>query len=61
MTTAQDSGKVVSLMHRPPLTPGVTLGTNLMTFINSVKTLKYEMRSHLSQIINDVYKLCEYF
>jgi hypothetical protein len=22
MTTAQDGGKVISLMHRPPLTPG---------------------------------------
>ena len=24
MTTAQDGGKVVSLTHRPPLTPGNT-------------------------------------
>jgi len=28
MTTAQDSGKVVSLTHRPPLPPGDTPGTN---------------------------------
>jgi len=28
MTTAQDGGKVVSLMHRPPLTPGNTPGTH---------------------------------
>jgi len=28
MTMAQDSGKVVSLMHRPPLPPGNTPGTN---------------------------------
>ena len=28
MTTAQDGGKVVSLMHRPPLPPGNTLGTH---------------------------------
>ena len=27
MTTAQDSGKVVSLTHRPPLPPGNTPGT----------------------------------
>jgi len=27
MTTAQDSGKVVSLTHRPPLLPGNTPGT----------------------------------
>jgi len=27
MTTAQDGGKVVSLTHRPPLTPGNTPGT----------------------------------
>ena len=27
MTTAQDGGKVVSLMHRPPLPPGNTPGT----------------------------------
>jgi len=27
MTTAHDSGKVVSLMHRPPLPPGNTPGT----------------------------------
>jgi hypothetical protein len=26
MTTAQDSGKVVSLTHRPPLPPGNTPG-----------------------------------
>jgi hypothetical protein len=29
MTTAQDSGKVVSLTHRPPLPPGNTAGTHL--------------------------------
>jgi len=28
MTTAQDGGKVVSLTHRPPLTPGNTSGTH---------------------------------
>ena len=28
MTSAQDGGKVVSLMHRPPLTPGNTPGTH---------------------------------
>jgi len=28
MTTAQDGGKVVSLMHRPPLPPGNTFGTH---------------------------------
>jgi hypothetical protein len=28
MTTVQDGGKVVSLMHRPPLPPGNTHGTN---------------------------------
>jgi len=28
MTTAQDSGKVVSLMHRPPLPPGNAPGTH---------------------------------
>ena len=28
MTTAQDSGKVVSLTHRPPLPPGSTPGTH---------------------------------
>jgi len=28
MTTAQDGVKVVSLMHRPPLPPGNTPGTN---------------------------------
>ena len=28
MTTAQDSGKVVSLTHRPPLSPGNTPGTH---------------------------------
>jgi hypothetical protein len=28
MTTAQDGGKVVSLRHRPPLTPGNTPGTH---------------------------------
>ena len=28
MTTAQDDGKVVSLTHRPPLTPGNTPGTH---------------------------------
>jgi len=28
MTTAQDSGKVVSLKHRPPLPPGNAPGTN---------------------------------
>jgi len=28
MTTAQDGGKVVSLMHRPPLPPGITPGTD---------------------------------
>ena len=28
MTTAQDCGKVVSLMHRPPLPPGNTPGTH---------------------------------
>jgi len=28
MTTARDGGKVVSLTHRPPLTPGNTLGTH---------------------------------
>jgi len=28
MTTAQDGGKVVSLMHRPPLPPGNTRGTH---------------------------------
>ena len=27
-TTAQDGGKVVSLTHRPPLTPGNTPGTH---------------------------------
>jgi hypothetical protein len=27
MTTAQDGGKVVSLTHRPPLSPGNTPGT----------------------------------
>jgi len=29
MTMAQDGGKVVSLMHRPPLSPGNTPGTHL--------------------------------
>ena len=29
MTTAQDGGKVVSLMHRPPLPPGNIPGTHL--------------------------------
>jgi len=29
MTTAQDIGKVVSLMHRPPLPPGNAPGTRL--------------------------------
>ena len=28
MTTAQDGGKVVSLMHRPPLTPENAPGTH---------------------------------
>jgi len=28
VTKAQDGGKVVSLMHRPPLPPGNTPGTN---------------------------------
>jgi hypothetical protein len=28
MTMAQDGGKVVSLMHRPPLTPGNVPGTH---------------------------------
>jgi hypothetical protein len=28
MTTAQDGGKVVSLMHRPPLPPGNTPSTH---------------------------------
>jgi len=28
MTTAQDGGKVVSLTHWPPLTPGNTPGTH---------------------------------
>ena len=28
MTVAQDVGKVVSLMHRPPLPPGNAPGTN---------------------------------
>jgi len=28
MTTAQDGGKVVSLPHRPPLSPGNTPGTH---------------------------------
>ena len=28
MTTAQDGGKVVSLMHLPPLPPGNTPGTH---------------------------------
>jgi hypothetical protein len=28
MTTAQHDGKVVSLMHQPPLTPGNTPGTH---------------------------------
>jgi hypothetical protein len=28
MTTAQDGGKVVSLKHRPPLTPGNVPGTH---------------------------------
>jgi hypothetical protein len=28
MTTAQDGGKVVSLMHRPPSPPGNTSGTH---------------------------------
>jgi hypothetical protein len=28
MTTAQDSGKVVSLTHQPPLPPGYTPGTH---------------------------------
>jgi hypothetical protein len=28
MTAAQDSGKVVSLTHRPPLPPGNTPGTH---------------------------------
>ena len=29
MTTVQDSGKVVSLTHRPPLPPGNAPGTHL--------------------------------
>ena len=28
MTTAQDGGKVVSLMHRPPLPSGIAPGTH---------------------------------
>jgi hypothetical protein len=28
MTTAQDGGKVVNLMHRPPLPPGKAPGTH---------------------------------
>jgi len=28
MTTVQDGGKVVSLMHRPPLPPGNIPGTH---------------------------------
>ena len=28
MTTVQDGGKVVSLTHRPPLSPGNTTGTH---------------------------------
>jgi hypothetical protein len=28
MTTAQDGGEAVSLMHRPPLPPGNTPGTH---------------------------------
>jgi hypothetical protein len=28
MTTAEDCGKIVSLMHRPPLPPGNTPGTH---------------------------------
>jgi len=28
MTTAQDGGRVFSLMHRPPLPPGNTPGTH---------------------------------
>jgi len=28
MTTAQDGGNVVSLMHRPPLRPGNASGTH---------------------------------
>ena len=28
MTTAQDGGKVVSIMHRPPLSPGNTSGAH---------------------------------
>ena len=33
MTTAQDGGKVVSLTHRPPLSPGNAPGTRF--FVNN--------------------------
>jgi len=28
MTTAQDGGKIVSLIHQPPISPGNALGTH---------------------------------
>ena len=34
MTTGQDSGKVVSLTHRPPLPPGNTPGTHFCQRMN---------------------------
>ena len=37
MTTAQDGGKVVSLMHRPPLLPGnccVVLSIVVLFYVN---------------------------
>ena len=34
MTTAEEGGKVVSLMHRPPLPPGNVLGTHFCFWLS---------------------------
>ena len=58
MTTEQDGGKVVSLTHRPPLTPGNVLLTykhnllrcphtfaNIQQFLKSVTTELFMLRT----------------
>ena len=41
LTTAQDGGKVVSLMHRPPLPPGNTLGSHFRQRLSRTQDHNY--------------------
>jgi hypothetical protein len=56
MTMAQDGGKVVSLMHQPPLPPGNTPGTHFCYMYCTIPLISSRKQSLLTDYCQNIKK-----